>query len=111
MKGTQMKPLKELITQALNDATSDEDLAEKLAASGALEQIVALGTYDEDAVQDRLNYATRAALRSGISKARRNKGTFPIPLIDGRHWARTTVEEYRARQQQAKTSSTTTASA
>lgn len=107
MKGTQMKPLKELITQALNETTNDEDLAQKLAASGALEQIVALGTYDEDIVQDRLNYATRAALRSGISKARRNKGTFPIPIIDGRHWARSEVEEYRARQQQAKTNSTT----
>lgn len=108
MKDTNLTPLKELINQALSEAATDDELARKLADSGALEQIVTLGTYDEDTVQERLNYASRAALRAGVSKARRNKGTFPIPVIDGRHWPRSAVEEYRGRQQQAKTQNLTT---
>lgn len=107
MKDPNMTPLKELIAQALAESTTDDDLAQKLASSGALEQIVALGTYDEDTVQERLNYATRNALRAGISKARRNKGTFPIPVIDGKYWARNTVDEYRSRQQQTRADSST----
>lgn len=106
-----MTSLKELVTRALDNSVTDDDLAQQLASSGALEQIIALGTYDEDTVQDRLNYATRNALRAGISKARRNKGTFPIPIVDGKYWERNTVDEYRSRQQQAKTTSTTKASA
>jgi hypothetical protein len=107
MKDPDMTTLKDLVTQALEESATDEELAQKLASTGALEQIVALGTYDEDTVQERLNYATRNALRAGISKARRNKGTFPIPVIDGKHWARNTVDEYRRKQQHSKADSST----
>lgn len=90
-----MHSLKELIEDALASTDNDADLAKALADSGALEEIVRQGTYGDAVVRQRLNYASEASLRAALSKARRTMGAFPVPILEGRRWARSTVEEYR----------------
>lgn len=94
-----MTELKELLTQAVNNTDNDTDLANQLIESGALAAIVRLGTYEEETVQKRLKYSSDAALRAALSKARRNKGTFPLPVLEGRRWSRQSVDDYRKAQQ------------
>lgn len=105
-----MPSLKELITEALTSAHNDAELARSLVESGALEQIVQLGTYDDATVQKRLDYASEAGMRAAVSKARRGKGAFPLPILDGRRWSRVSVDRYRKDRRRSTTSTTPTAS-
>lgn len=103
MKDSHMKNLTKLITEALADASNDTDLAKKLVDSGALTEIARLGTYEEHTVQDRLDYASSAALRAVLSKVRRNMGSFPLPVLEGRLWSRSSVDNYSQRTRSSKT--------
>lgn len=94
-KEPHVETLEELIASALSTTNDDTQLAKTLVASGALAEIIRRGTYDEATVQKRLNYASANGIRSALSKARHNKGSFPEPIVEGRRWARTEVEEYR----------------
>lgn len=90
-----MSSLQDLVTDALTSTDNDSDLAKALVDCGALAEIIRRGTYDEDTVQKRLSYASPAALRAALSKARRKKGSLPIPVTEGRRWGRTAVNEYQ----------------
>lgn len=90
-----MSSLEDRITDVLTSTVNDAELAKTLVDSGVLAEIIRRGTYDEDAVQKRLNYSSPAALRAALSKARRRKATFPLPVMEGRRWARSAVDEYR----------------
>lgn len=104
-----MPSLEDLITEALTSARNDAELARSLVESGALEQIVRLGTYDDATVQKRLDYASEAGMRAAVSKARRGKGAFPLPILDGRRWSRASVDRYRKDRRRSTTSTTSTA--
>lgn len=90
-----MSSLEDLITDALTSTDNDSALARALVDSGALAEIIRRGTYNEDSVQKRLNYASSSALRAALSKARRNKSRFPLPVTEGRRWSRTDVDTFR----------------
>lgn len=90
-----MSSLEDLITDALTSTDNDSALARALVDSGALAEIIRRGTYDEDSVQKRLNYASASALRAALSKARRSKSSFPLPVTEGRRWSRTAVDTFR----------------
>lgn len=90
-----MSSLEDLITDALTSTDSDTALAEALVDSGAAAEILRRGTYNEESVLDRLNYSSPSALRAALSKARRQKSSFPIPIAEGRRWSRTAIEAYR----------------
>jgi len=87
--------LRELLEAALAATSTESDLAKMLVDSGSLDEAIRLGTYDEQEVIQRLSYASEAALRAAVSKARRSMGTFPLPRVEGRRWSRTDVEKYR----------------
>lgn len=90
-----MSSLEDLIADALTSTDTDAALARALVDSGALAEIIRRGTYDEESVQKRLNYSSASALRAALSKARRRKSSFPIPVTEGRRWSRTAVDTYR----------------
>lgn len=89
-----MTSLQQLLAAALDSSSSDNELAKALVDSGALEEIVRLGTYDDATVQRRLEYGSGAGLRAAVSKSRRGKGAFPLPVLEGRRWSRRAVESY-----------------
>lgn len=93
-----MNSLRERLEAALAATSTESDLAKALVDSGSLDEAIRLGTYDEQEVIQRLSYASDAALRAAVSKARRSKGTFPLPKVEGRRWSRTDVEKYRKTQ-------------
>lgn len=96
-----MKSLRELLEEALASTTTDVELATTLVDSGAIDVIVQRGTYDDQAVLERLSYASAAGMRAAVSKARRSKGSFPIPKLEGRRWSRTEVDTYRNSQRES----------
>lgn len=102
-----MSSLKDLITEALTSTKSDAALARALVDSGALAEIIQHGTYSEETVRTRLNYASPAALRAVLSKARRKKSSLPIPVTEGRRWGQTAIEAYQRRQRPPETASDT----
>ncbi|MGP5220663.1 hypothetical protein ACTXMB_15115 [Arthrobacter rhombi] len=89
-----MPALEELIAEAMATSSDDTELAKALVESGALDEIVRRGTYDDTAVQKRLDYSSGAGLRAAVSKARHGKGAFPLPILEGRRWSRVAVEKY-----------------
>ena len=89
-----MRPLGELVTDALRESGHDEVLAQALIANGALERIIELGTYDSAEVQAIFGYSSDS-LRAQLSKAKRGAGAFPLPRLDGRLWARADIEAYK----------------
>lgn len=89
-----MRPMGELITEALREAGDDEALARSLIANGALERIILLGTCDAAEVQEVLGYSGDS-LRAQLSKAKRGTGAFPLPRINGRLWSRADIEAYQ----------------
>lgn len=93
-----MHSLKELIEKCLASTDNETELARALVDSGALERIVERGTYGDATVLHRLKYSSEAGLRAAVSKARKNKGSFPLPILEGRRWPKSTVDEYRKTQ-------------
>jgi hypothetical protein len=89
-----MRPLGELVTDALREGGHDEVLAQALIANGALERIIKLGTYESAEVQAIFGYSSDS-LRAQLSKAKRGAGAFPLPHLDGRFWAREDIEAYK----------------
>lgn len=100
-----MRSLEDRITDALTSTENDTELAKNLVDSGVLAEIIRRGTYDEDAVQKRLSYSSPAAMRAALSKARRRKATFPLPVMEGRRWARSAVDDYRKTRRRSSTTS------
>lgn len=92
------KTLINLIEESLASAKSDADLANKLLSSGAIQEVLRQGAYDDQAVVERMNFSSSSVLRATLSKARNNKGNFPIPLVSGRFWSRSEIERYRESQ-------------
>lgn len=90
-----MTSLHDLVTDALTSTDTEAQLARAIVDSGALEQIMAKGTLDEEAVRKRLEYSSPDALRAAVSKARHKKGHLPLPVAEGRRWARSAVDQYR----------------
>lgn len=92
------KTLTGLIEEALASSNTDAELASILLNSGAIQEALSQGTYDDQAVVERMNFSSSSVLRATLSKARNNKGNFPTPLISGRFWSRAEIERYRASQ-------------
>lgn len=90
-----MSTLEEMVSEALASTETDAELAKALVASGALEEIIRRGTYNDQAVQERLGYATSNTLRAAVSRARKGGGHMPLPIIESRRWSRSAVDDYR----------------
>ncbi|WP_443453496.1 hypothetical protein [Glutamicibacter arilaitensis] len=94
--------LRQALLQALQESSSDHELAGIIVDSGLLKAIFSQATCTEAEVRERLNYSTPDAVRAAISKARAGKGNFPLPVMEGRHWSVSSVDQYRESSQRAK---------
>lgn len=94
--------LREELLHALQEARSDRELAGIIVDSGLLNTILTEATCTEAEVRERLNYSTSDAVRAAISKARAGKANFPLPVLEGRHWSVSSVDQYRESSQRAK---------
>lgn len=80
----------EMVRQALNDASTETELAEALAGAEILSRVVEEATWTDQQVQEALIYAP------GTLKAIRRKSTaFPTPAVGERRWRRSEIQVYR----------------
>lgn len=92
--------LRAALIEALESTTTEDELAEKIATSGALSAIVELATYDANQAAHVLEIQP-----GSVRKLMRQSPIFPRPAVNERRYSRHDVKEYaQTRQKKNKPS-------
>lgn len=90
--------LRAKLVEALQTTSTEDELAEKITASGALGEIVELATYDSGQTAEALQIQP-----DSVRKLMRQSAIFPSPAINERRYSRLDVQAYaRTRQKKSR---------
>lgn len=89
--------LRAILLEALESTKTEDELAERIAVSGALGTIVDLATYDANQTAQALEIQ-----QDSVRKLMRQSATFPRPAVNERRYARHDVQSYAETRQKKK---------
>lgn len=81
--------LRDKLLEALKTTSTEDELAERITASGALGEIVELATYDSGQTAEALQIQP-----DSVRKLMRQSAIFPSPAVNERRYARLDVQAY-----------------
>ena len=86
--------LRSRLQQLITESQDDQILVDRIFQQGLFTELLEVGTYNEAQIREQLSYGSADGVRAAVSKSKRGKGSFPLPVAEGRRWSKTQIHSY-----------------